>query len=64
VLNVYAVGKKETSVKQTSTEVVLLVVCIFALCVGIPEIDSKLLKLPVKTLFSLHSLPTEVSVVP
>jgi hypothetical protein len=48
VLYVYAVDKKETSVKQTSTEVVLLAVCISVLFVGIPEIDSKFLKWPVK----------------
>jgi len=36
----YAIGEKETTVKQTSTDVVLLAVCISVPCVGITEIDS------------------------
>jgi len=39
-LVLYAVGEKETTVRQTSTDVVLSVVCIFLLFIGIPEIDS------------------------
>jgi len=36
----YAIGERETTVKQTSTDVVLLAVCISVMCVGITEIDS------------------------
>ena len=36
----YAVGEKETTVKQTSTYVVHLAVCISVLCVGITEVSS------------------------
>jgi len=39
-LVLYAVGDKETTVKQTSMDVVVLAVCICVLCVGIPEIGS------------------------
>ena len=34
-----AVGEKETTVIQTCTDFVLLVVRISVLCIGIPEID-------------------------
>jgi len=36
----FAVGEKETTVKQTYTDVVLIAVCISILCIGIPEINS------------------------
>ena len=39
-LVLYEVGKKETTVKQISTDVVLSVVCISIFCILIPDIDS------------------------
>jgi hypothetical protein len=39
-LVLYTVCEKETTVKQTSTDVVLSVVCIYLLCIGIDGIDS------------------------
>jgi len=39
-LMLHAVGEKETTFEQTSTDVVLLVVCISILCIGIHEIAS------------------------
>jgi len=36
----YAEDEKETTVKETSTDVVLLAICFSFLCIGNPEIDS------------------------
>ena len=39
VFSVLYAGEKETTVKQTSSYVLLLVVCISVLCVGVPKIE-------------------------
>jgi len=54
----YAVYEKETTVKQTSTDVVLLGFGITVLCFGIPEIDSQFRKWPIDVFSCLCILCT------